>query len=226
MLEPPGGAALLTLSPELLMMVIDRSFGGQGHSIEYEPRALTQIERKVANRMATSLLNSLETAWETAAPIEIRDVSFESNPEFIRIAAPSDPTIVLAFEVNARGVTGQIHLCYPLTTLDPVLSKLAPRRPVQRSSSAKRQAPPVSRAALANVQVPLVVELANGHVSLQDLSDLREGDVLKLDTAKNEPAVVIVGERPKFLGRPGLNGKKRVVKITTCISAAEEEKYQ
>ena len=71
-----------------------------------------------------------------------------------------------------------------------------------------------------------MVELANGRISLQELSDLQEGDVVKLDTTKSQPAVVIVGERPKFLGRPGLNGKKRVVKITTFISAAEEEKYQ
>ena len=36
-LEPPGGTALLTISPELLMMVIDRSFGGHGHSNPFEP---------------------------------------------------------------------------------------------------------------------------------------------------------------------------------------------
>ena len=225
-LEPPGGTAMVTISPELLMMVIERSFGGQAHSVEYEPRALTQIERKVVNRLATSLLNNLEAAWQTATAIEVRDVSFESNPEFIRIAAPSDPTVVLAFEVNSRGVSGQIHLCYPLTTLDPVLSRLAPRRQVQKSAPAKREPPPMSSAALANVQVPIVVELASGHISLRDLSDLQAGDVLKLDTTKNEPAVVIVGERPKFLGRPGLNGKKRVVKITTFINTSEEEKYQ
>ncbi len=225
-MEPPGGTALLTISPELLMMVIDRSFGGHGQSGQFEARTLTQIEFKVVNRLATSVLNNLEAAWESTTPVEVRDVSFESNPEFIRIAAPPDPAVILAFEVNSRGVTGQIHLCYPLTTLDPVLSKLAPRRQAQRAGLTKRQPPPISRAALAKVQVPIVVELANGRVSLQELSDLRKGDVIKLDTTKSEPAVVIVGERPKFLGRPGLNGKKRVVKITTLISAAEEEKYQ
>ena len=224
-LEPPGGTALLTISPELLMMVIDRSFGGHGNSVEFEPRTLTQIERKVVNRLATSVLNNLEAAWETAAAVEVRDVSFESNPEFIRIAAPSDPAVVLAFEVNSKGVTGQIHLCYPMTTLDRVLSRLAPRRPVPNASP-KRKPPPASKAALAKIQVPIVVELANGHISLQELSSLQEGDVVKLDTVKSDPAVVIVGERPKFLGRPGLNGKKRVVRITTTISSAEEEKYQ
>ena len=53
-----------------------------------------------------------------------------------------------------------------------------------------------------------------------------EGDVVKLDTRKNDPAVVFLGKRPKFLAQPGLKDKHRVVKITSLISAAEEEKYQ
>ena len=80
---------------------------------------------------------------------------------------------------------------------------------------------PTQQAGLDRVQVPVVVELAHSYISLKDLSDLQKGDVVKLDTRKNDPAVVFLGKRPKFLAQPVLNDKQRLVKITSLISAAE-----
>jgi flagellar motor switch protein FliM len=51
------------------------------------------------------------------------------------------------------------------------------------------------------------------------------GDVVKLDTEVKDPTVVYVGSRPKFLGRPGLAGRRRAVQITTRISKEEEHFY-
>ena len=224
-IDPPGVPALLTISSELITMVIDRSFGGQARGGQHEPRTLTQIERGVINTLATSIFNDLETAWETSKQIEVRDVSFESNPDFIQIAGASDASVILAFELNSKGISGQIHLCYPLATLDPLLPPLAPLRPANRTSR-KPHMVQTQQTGLDKAQVPVVVELAHSYISLKDLSDLQKGDVVKLDTRKNDPAVVFLGKRPKFLAQPGLKDKHRVVKITSLISAAEEEKYQ
>jgi len=40
---------------------------------------------------------------------------------------------------------------------------------------------------LAKVRVPAVVQLASGSLDLRELTDLRVGDIIKLDTRKDEP---------------------------------------
>jgi flagellar motor switch protein FliM len=60
---------------------------------------------------------------------------------------------------------------------------------------------------------------------LRELADLRQGDVVQLDTGKDDPAIVFLGNQPKFLGRPGLDGKRRAVMIQRAIGADEEETY-
>jgi flagellar motor switch protein FliM len=67
--------------------------------------------------------------------------------------------------------------------------------------------------------------LGNARVTLGDVMDLKEGDVLRLDTSVKQDAVVMVGDRPKFLGRPGLMGKRRAIQLTDPIIKADEVNY-
>ena len=73
--------------------------------------------------------------------------------------------------------------------------------------------------------MPVVVQLARGSLSLRETAALQKGDVIKLDTATDEPAVVLLGNQPKFLAKPGLDGKRRAVKIIKTIDEDEEESF-
>ena len=45
------------------------------------------------------------------------------------------------------------------------------------------------------------------------------------ETQKNDPAVVFVGDKPKFLALPGLQGEKRAVQIIKEIAEDEEDTH-
>ena len=224
--NPPGGGAILNLDPELVMAIIERTFGGKGQGFAGDPRALTQIETNIIKKLVLRLLENLEAAWEGVAPIRIDDVALEINPEFIQVAAPPDQVILVAFEANSTNVSGLIHLCYPLTTLHPLLPRLPAQTPRKTPrTGAPGRSSPTSPRALRKVKVPVVIQLARGSLPLEEVANLQIGDIIKLDTVKSEPAVVFIGERPKFLGRPGLQGKKRAVKILGAIGTEEEDLY-
>jgi flagellar motor switch protein FliM len=61
---------------------------------------------------------------------------------------------------------------------------------------------------------------------LSDLAELKIGDVVKLDTEKGDPAVVFIGERPKYLARPGLQGNRRAVQIVEGIHGDDEDRFR
>ena len=50
--------------------------------------------------------------------------------------------------------------------------------------------------------------------------------MLKLDTRVKEPTVVYVGDKPKFLGRPGLIGRRKGVQIRASIPKGDEGLYE
>ena len=62
----------MSISPELLMAVVERSFGGQGRAMEgADARALTQIEMNVVSKVVSRMLADLETTWESVASVQI-----------------------------------------------------------------------------------------------------------------------------------------------------------
>lgn len=222
-LDPHGGPAILAFGNELIMAVIDRAFGGQGRGFTGDPRSLTQIEMNVINKLTTRIFADLEATWEPMARVEVNDVALETNPEFIQIAAPQDGVFVIAFEVNTRSATGLVHLCYPLSTLDPLLPRLnpMPQRGRREEGHVERQ-----QRALSKVKIPVYIEVARGSLPLEDVAALQVGDVVKLDTQKDEDAIVFVGDRAKYFGRPGLQGRKRAVQITQRIDPEAEDLYR
>jgi flagellar motor switch protein FliM len=46
---------------------------------------------------------------------------------------------------------------------------------------------------------------------------LREGDVIKLDQETDEEILMLVGNQPKFKGKPALKGKKLVFSISRLV---------
>ncbi|MBT6629451.1 MAG: flagellar motor switch protein FliM [Gemmatimonadetes bacterium] len=224
-MAPFGGQAILSIANELVMAIIDRAFGGQGRSfVGSDDRTLTQIEMNIINKLASRMFADLETTWEPVARVETTEVGLETNPEFIQIAAPGDGCFVVAFEANARSATGLVHLCYPLGTLEPLAAKISPA-PGTRTRDADPAQVSRQRRALGKMKIPVHLQVARGALSLNEVAELQEGDVVKLDTQKDEPAVLFVGGRAKYLARPGLQGRKRAAQIIEEIDRDSEDLY-
>ena len=212
----------MSLEPALLSAFVDRAFGGQGRGLQDDSRPLTQIELNVVNKVVSRIVGDLEVTWENVSPIRVADLSYETNPEFIQVAAPGDGAFVVALEANSRTATGLIHLCYPLSTLDPLLAKLVPSALGRTRPSADTRVTEVQRQSLRAVKIPVCVQAARGSLPLDEVASLKVGDVVKMDTLVGDPAVVLLGDRPKYLGRIGLSGRKRAVEVLEQIDEEEE----
>ena len=128
-----------------------------------------------------------------------------------------------AFAIVESGMRARRrYACGP--TLDPILPRLEPGRP-GRKGHRDPAALESQRRALARMQIPVEVQIARGVLPLSEVAQLKVGDVVKLDSQKGDPAVVFLGGRPKYLGRPGLRGRKRAVEIEAEIAPEEEDHY-
>jgi flagellar motor switch protein FliM len=216
-LEPLNGAGILQIPMHLAMAIVDRMLGGSG-SGSFPSRPLTEIESILMRTIIDRALSELTYSYESLVELEPAIVQFESNPQFAQVAAPSDMMVVSSYETRVGGELGEISLCLPFSSLQPVLD-----RAVTHSLFADRSAgdPAVIRGAISNrvEQVPVEVSVRFGSVTLTsaEIVGLREGDVLPLHHRVEDPLTVTAVGHPFLRATPGKRGKRLAVMVVDPV---------
>ena len=228
-LEPTRGGAVLDIAMPIVFAAIDRMHGGPGSSEGIDARQVTPIEIGAMNEVAKQCFEDLEATWQPVCSAEIADIELETNPEFMQITAASEIVVLLAFEVKMPRASGLVSLCYPFFTLESLLPHLG---------TSEYQAPPRNeedqdrmrcgnRLRLGAMKLPVRAELGRVPLSLAAARQLEVGDVLELNSGAADPAVVYLGDQPKYLGYPCISQQGRnSVKVAGPISTVEQQKYR
>jgi len=73
----------------------------------------------------------------------------------------------------------------------------------------------------------VVAEIGSMNLTVREVLALTVGDVVRLpDTRAGDPMELKVGNRTKFLCKPGVVGKKLAVQIIKKLEEAEEEEFE
>jgi flagellar motor switch protein FliM len=201
-LGPTKGQAIVDIAMPVAFAFIDRICGGKGSSQGVDARQLSQIEMGIIAKIVKRVVEDIEATWEPVQRVEISDIELETNPEFMQISAASEIVILLAFEVNSTNASGLVSLCYPFFTLEPILSRLGEQTYHQPPKRDSEQRQLDNRLRLGSMDLPVTVELGNAELTVAEVGDLCPGDVLRTQTRLDEPVVISVGSRPKYLAYP------------------------
>ena len=217
-LAPLHGNALLVLSPTLAAAALEVAFGGRTRrSKPIEEREYSLIETRVLQRLVVRVLGDFQEAWQIIEPLELSVLRSESHLSHAVIA--TDDTVALVAEVRILLESEEelsLTVCIPYGALDPLRAKLAG----EIEAVADDRGPSWTgqmRERVDDVKVDLTVELGSCLVDLRRLVALKEGDMLVLDTRKDDPVVVRVEGLPKFYGMPGLARSGHAVRILDRI---------
>jgi flagellar motor switch protein FliM len=220
-MQPLKGNAILEINPSVVFATIDRLFGGSGQ-VATKARPLTDIEENIVRRVMTKTLDCLSEAWKQVLPIQPTLDTIETNPQFTQIVPPNDMVVLVTLQAKVGQGEGFINLCIPYLVLEPIMSKLSTTywvagntkgSSVQHMQSLKKR--------VEKITVPIVVEIGETVVTVQELLDLRLGDVLHLDTKIDEAMQIVIGSHKKFLCKPGVLGSKLAVQITSVVEEGE-----
>lgn len=221
--SPLEGNAIIEIPPDLTFVIIDRLLGGPG-TIPTRIRELTEIEQTVMRRVLEQSLVALGDAWSNLIDMEPRLERLEVNPQFVQLIPPHDMVIVIAMRVRIRGVEGRVNICIPYMALEPLAPKLSAHylfgggekvEAGQNVEELQRQ--------VETMTVPVVVSLGEAVVTVGELLDLELGDVIRLNTRTHQSLSVRVGDKAKFLAKPGRIGSHLAVEITEVLNVEGEE---
>lgn len=215
-LPPLTGQAVLEIEFGLIFTMIDRMLGGPGKAITRS--VLTDIERPLVRQTIERMFQALKSAWEGVVIVNPGIEGMETSSQFVQIAPPNDIVVTILFEVKVGAHRGAMSLCIPYLVLKPITTKLSAQK---WFASSNRKHSPVARRQLSyqvhQAGVNCSIRLGKAKVTVEEFINLRAGDVLRLDQKTEQDLLLLVGNVPKFHGKPALQGKKLVFSISDTI---------
>ncbi len=226
-MDPLKGSAILEIDPAITFSIIDRLFGGQGESAKVT-RDLTDIEQSVMEGIIVRILGNMREAWSQVIDLRPRLGQIETNPQFAQIVPPTEMVVLVTLETKVGEVEGMMNFCIPYLTIEPIISKLSAQywySSVRRGTTTENLN--ILRERLSTVDVMVVAEIGSMNLTVREVLSLVLGDVIRLpDVRAGDPMVLNVGNRPKFLCKPGVVGKKLAVQIIKKLEDVEEEEFE
>ncbi|MAG13905.1 MAG: flagellar motor switch protein FliM [Spirochaetales bacterium] len=226
-MDPLKGMALLEVDPSVTYTIIDRLFGGQGEGSKIN-RELSEIEVAVIESIIVRILGNMREAWASVIDLRPRLSQIETNPQFAQVVPPTEMVVLVTLETKVGDVEGMMNLCIPYITIEAIVSKLTAQymySTVRRGTTTENMQ--VLRDQLNAVAMQVVAEIGTMDITMRDVLSLRRGDVIRLQHVRmNDPMMLRIGNKKKFLCRPGVVGKKVAVQITEQLEEITDEEFE
>jgi flagellar motor switch protein FliM len=220
--SPLPGSVVIDLSPNVAFSIIDRVLGGGGVGLE-KVRGFTDVEIVLVEKIMKGFVDVMKEPWETIIDIQPRLEKIETNVQFAQLMSPNEIIALVTLSIKIGDAEGMVNICIPHMVVEPVLSKLSTKfwfSTVEKGSTKELKATIHSK--IEKMYVPIKAILGKSEITVNDFLELREGDVLPLETHVNAEIQVKVGELLKFYARPGVRKNKTALKISRVILREED----
>lgn len=125
-MKPLRGTALFTYDPNLVFLVIDSLFGGDGrYHTRVEGRDFTTTEQRIIRRLLNLTLESYGKSWDPVYPIEFEYVRSEMHTKFASITGNNEVVVVSPFHIEFGATGGDLNICLPYSMIEPVRARPA-----------------------------------------------------------------------------------------------------
>ncbi len=217
-MKPMQSLGCITIDLGLCLAIAERAFGGQGKS-QIDIRKLTDLEVAILDEIVSIILKNIKNAWEAFVEIDwkISETAMESR--YLNIASDAEVLLLISFTINLDHSFGEMKLCVPVSSMEYTLEKLAKNNNPSLSKEASKDNAELLSKLVKALNVVVTGVLDEPSVNVDDLINLKEGDVMRLDSKITDDLKITVEGKNKFYGKLGLLGSKKAMQIT---SYAEE----
>ncbi len=188
--KPLRGTALFVFDPNLVFLVVDNMFGGDGRfHTRVEGRDFTATEQRIIQGLLEVVFTEYSKSWRPVYNINFEYIRSEMNSQFANIATPSEIVVSTTFTLEFGGATADMHICFPYSMLEPIRDLLYSTMQSDQLSTDKRWIGTL-RKQLQGAEVEIVAQLGSGRIKLGQILKLKAGDVIPLHIPEKIQALV------------------------------------
>jgi len=210
--SPLAGSAIIEVNPSIVFAMLESLLGGVGDSFDMN-REFSDIELNLFETILNLMTNTLKEAWKPIIEIFPTIDSKESNPTLMQVVAKNETVVVVTVEVIIGHSSGMMHICYPFTTLDPILPHLSRKGLILKEMSSQKSKNRELQVLLGDTQVSVEANLGDTDLSMADILGLQVGDIVRLATPAKDIVSVSIDEKVKFKAKMGLQGFRKSIQI-------------
>lgn len=219
--KPLRGTSLFVLDPNLVFLVVDNMFGGDGRfHTRVEGRDFTPTEQRIIQGLLGVIFREYSRSWKPVYDLSFEYIRSEMNSQFANIATPSEIVISTTFSLEFGGTAADMHICFPYSMIEPIRDLLYSSMQSDQLSTDQRWIV-MLRKQLKDAEVEITAQLAATTVTLDQILKMKAGDIIPI--AIPETIVASVDNIPLMECRYGQQGKQFALKIERFITSESEE---
>jgi len=219
--KPLRGTALFIFDPNLVFLVVDNLFGGDGRfHTRVEGRDFTQTEQRIIQRLLGVVFEEYEKSWKPVYELKFEYLRAEMNTQFANIATPNEVVVVTTFNIEFGPTAGEFHICMPYAMIEPVRDLLYSSVQGDHLEVDKRWLRLLAQQ-VQTAEVELIATLGHTAVTFNQILKMKAGDVIALDIP--EAITAAVDGVPVMECRYGLFNGQYALKVEKMLASSANE---
>jgi flagellar motor switch protein FliM len=219
--RPLRGTALFIFDPNLVFLVVDNLFGGDGRfHTRVEGREFTQTEQRIIQRLLGVVFEEYEKSWKPVYELKFEYLRAEMNTQFANIATPNEVVVVTTFNIEFGSTAGEFHICLPYAMIEPVRDLLYSSMQGDHLEVDKRWLRLLAQQ-VQTAEVELVATLGRAAVTCNQILKMKAGDVIGLDIP--EAITASVDGVPVMECHYGMFNGQYALKVERMLSSSASE---
>jgi flagellar motor switch protein FliM len=179
-------------------------------------REITEIEQSLRDGLFRIILRDLREAWKGITHIEFSIESMETEPQFLRILAPSEAVVTIAVEIRIGDSVGMMNIAMPSIIIKMMRQKFDMQWSVRKTESTDIEQLRVLEL-IRESSMTLEARLEGPTILLEDLIRLEQGDILSFDYPLRRPLDCSINGTPKFRGRMVSSSEKLAFQVQDFV---------
>lgn len=189
-MKPLRGTALMVFDPNLVFLIVDNLFGGDGRfHTRVEGRDFTQTEQRIIQRILGVVFEAYAKSWEPVYPVEFEYIRSEMNTQFANIATPNEVVVATTFTLELGSVSGEMHFCMPYSMIEPIRDTLTSSLQGEALEVDKRWVRLMTQQ-IQIAEVEIVANLGSAQITLGEILNMKAGDVIPFSIPETVAATV------------------------------------
>jgi flagellar motor switch protein FliM len=219
--KPLRGNALFIFDPNLVFLVVDNMFGGDGRfHTRVEGREFTQTEQRIIQQLLAAVFESYNKAWQAIYALKFEFVRSEQNPQFANIATPNEVVVTTTFDIEFSGVGGAFHVLIPYAMIEPIRELLYSTMQGDHMVVDKRWLRMLSQQ-VQSAEIEMTAILGHAQIKFEQVLGMRNGDFIPLEIA--ESILALVDEVPVLKCKYGIFNNQYALKVEKILSNASND---
>lgn len=220
-MKPLRGTALMVFDPNLIFLIVDNLFGGDGrYHTRVEGRDFTQTEQRIIHRLLEVVFEDYEKSWKSVYPIKFEYIRSEMNPQFATIATPNEVVVTVTFDIDMGNQGGEFHVCIPYSMIEPIRDILYSALQGDHLEVDKRWIKLLSQQ-VQGAEVELIANLGQTKVTFEQILSMQTGDIIPLEIPKS--IIAHIDGVPVMDCRYGTMNGRYALRVNNMISPSESE---